>query len=180
MTRLTRISALALVVSAGWALPAHASAASDAAIQQELAAMRAQMAQMASRIDSLEGELGDARAKAAAAQAKANAASAAVAAMPAADAPPPQPSPPPKSPGTARPSWPPRTAGRSSRAGACRSIRQGSMRPQASPGAPTGAWASPPNSAAPIWASTAPCPAASATASRRISPTAASISPISI
>ena len=83
MTRLTRISALALVVSVGWALPAHASAASDAAIQQELAAMRAQMAQMASRINSLEGELGDARAKAAAAQAKADAASAAVAAMPA-------------------------------------------------------------------------------------------------
>lgn len=87
MTRLTRISALALVVSSGWALPAHASAASDAAIQQELAAMRAQMAQMASRIDSLESELGDARAKAAAAQAKADAASAAIAAIPAQVAP---------------------------------------------------------------------------------------------
>jgi phosphate-selective porin OprO and OprP len=83
VTSLIRISALALVVSAGWVLPAHASAASDAAIQQELAAMRAQMAQMASRIDSLEGELGDARAKAAAAEAKASAASAAVAAIPA-------------------------------------------------------------------------------------------------
>jgi phosphate-selective porin OprO and OprP len=83
VTSLTRISALALVVSAGWVLPAHASAASDAAIQQELSAMRAQMAQMASRIDSLEGELGDARAKAAAAEAKASATSAAVAAIPA-------------------------------------------------------------------------------------------------
>ena len=83
MSRLIRASALALVVSSGWALPAHASAASDAAIQQELAAMRAQMAQMASRIDSLESELGDARAKAAAAEAKANAASTAVAAIPA-------------------------------------------------------------------------------------------------
>ena len=87
MTRLIRASALALVVSTGWALPAHASAASDAAIQQELAAMRAQMAQMASRIDSLEGELGDARAKAAAAEAKASAASAAVAAIPTQSAP---------------------------------------------------------------------------------------------
>ena len=83
MSRLIRASALALVVSTGWALPAHASAAGDAAIQQELAAMRAQMAQMASRIDSLESELGDARAKAAAAEAKANAASTAVAAIPA-------------------------------------------------------------------------------------------------
>jgi phosphate-selective porin OprO/OprP len=83
MTRLIRASALALAVSSGWALPAHASAASDAAVQQELAAMRAQMAQMASRIDSLESELGDARAKAAAAQAKADAASMAVAAIPA-------------------------------------------------------------------------------------------------
>ncbi len=77
-----RASALALVVSTGWALPAHASAASDAAISQELAAMRAQMQAMAVRIDALEGQLVDARAQAAAAQAKADSASAALAAIP--------------------------------------------------------------------------------------------------
>ncbi len=73
-----RASALALAISAGWALPAHASAASEAAIQQELAAMRAQMQQMASRIDSLEGQLGDARAKAEAAEARASTTAAAI------------------------------------------------------------------------------------------------------
>lgn len=80
---MNRVSALALAVSAGWAIPAHASAASDAAIQQELAAMRAQMQQMASRIDSLEVQLVDARAQAATAETKAVAASAAVAGIPA-------------------------------------------------------------------------------------------------
>ena len=57
MTRLIRISALALVVSTGWALPAHASAASAAAIQQELAAMRGQMQALVARVDTLEGQL---------------------------------------------------------------------------------------------------------------------------
>lgn len=79
-----RASALALVVSSGWAMPAHASAASDAAIQQELAAMRAQMQAMSARIDTLEGQLVDARARTEAAESKANAASAALAAIPAA------------------------------------------------------------------------------------------------
>ncbi len=64
MTGIIRISALALAVSAGWALPAQGQTASNAAIQQELAAMRAQMQQMASRIDTLEGQLAEARAKA--------------------------------------------------------------------------------------------------------------------
>ena len=85
MSILIRSSALALVVSAGWALPAQASAASDAsdaAIQQELAAMRAEMQAMAARIDILEGQLVDARAQAAAAQSKADTASVAVAAIP--------------------------------------------------------------------------------------------------
>ena len=86
MSRLIRSSALALVVSAGWALPAHASAASDAAIQQDLAAMRAQIQQMASRIDGLEGQLTEARARADAAETAASAASAAVAAIPPAPA----------------------------------------------------------------------------------------------
>ncbi len=80
MSRLIRASALAMVVSTGWALPAHASAASDAAISQELVAMRAQMQAMAARIDALEGQLVEARSQAAAAQAKAD--SAALAAMP--------------------------------------------------------------------------------------------------
>ncbi len=77
MSRLIRASALALAVSSGWALPAHASAASDAAIQQELAAMRAQMAQMAQRIDTLEGQLVEARTKADTATTAASAATAA-------------------------------------------------------------------------------------------------------
>jgi phosphate-selective porin OprO/OprP len=79
---LIRASALALVVSTGWALPAHASADSDAAISQELAAMRAQMQAMAARIDALESQLVDARSQAAAAQSKVDAASFAVAAIP--------------------------------------------------------------------------------------------------
>lgn len=68
MTRTIRISALALAISAGWVLPAQAQSADNAAIQQELAAMRAQMARMAERIDTLEGQLVEARAKADAAQ----------------------------------------------------------------------------------------------------------------
>lgn len=87
MSRLIHVSALALVVSAGWAMPAHASAASDAAISQELAAMRAQMQAMSARIEVLEGQLIDARAQAAAAQAKADSTSAALAAIPAQAAP---------------------------------------------------------------------------------------------
>lgn len=79
--RLT-ISSLAIAVAAGWAAPA--AAADDAAIAQELAAMRAQMAAMASRIDSLEGQLAAARAQADAATSAAEAASTSVAAATAA------------------------------------------------------------------------------------------------
>lgn len=60
-----KISAVALAVSAGWALPNQASAAQAATVQEELAAMRAQMAAMASRIDQLEGELEQAKSQAA-------------------------------------------------------------------------------------------------------------------
>ncbi len=76
MTRLFNVSALALAISCGWAMPALAQSSDSAAVQQELAAMHEQMAQMAARIDTLEGQL-------TAAQAKADAASAAVAAIPA-------------------------------------------------------------------------------------------------
>lgn len=58
------VSALALAVAAGWALPAQAQAANSAAVQQELQAMRAQMQAMASRIDTLEAELATAKASA--------------------------------------------------------------------------------------------------------------------
>ncbi len=75
MTNHFRSSAIALAVAAGWALPAQAQVADNAAVQQDLAAMRVQMAQMAQRIDTLEGQL-------ATAQAKADATSAAVAAIP--------------------------------------------------------------------------------------------------
>lgn len=74
MRQTSRISALALAISAGWALPAQAQVSDAAAIQTELAAMRAQMAAMAQRIDTLEGQLADARARADTAQATAAAA----------------------------------------------------------------------------------------------------------
>lgn len=67
MPKILRVSAIALAVASGWALPAHAQS-NDATIQQELAAMRAQMDRMAQRIDTLEGQLAEARAKADAAQ----------------------------------------------------------------------------------------------------------------
>lgn len=62
---------VAVAVANGWAMPALAQDADNAAIQQELAEMRAMMAQMAQRIDTLEGELAEAEAKADAAQASA-------------------------------------------------------------------------------------------------------------
>ncbi|MGE4304815.1 MAG: OprO/OprP family phosphate-selective porin [Novosphingobium sp.] len=64
MRKTLRISAVALAVSAGWALPTQASAADAASVQEELAAMRAQMQAMAQRIDSLEAELATAQAQA--------------------------------------------------------------------------------------------------------------------
>ncbi len=64
MRKTLRISAVALAVSAGWALPTQASAADAASVQEELAAMRAQMQAMAQRIDTLESELAAANAKA--------------------------------------------------------------------------------------------------------------------
>ena len=62
MSRNFTASAAAIAVAAGCALPAHAADANDAAIQQELAAMRAQMSQMAQRIDTLESQLAAAKA----------------------------------------------------------------------------------------------------------------------
>ncbi|KHK90650.1 OprO/OprP family phosphate-selective porin [Novosphingobium malaysiense] len=64
MRKSIRISAVALAVSAGWALPTQASAADAASVQEELAAMRAQMQAMAQRIDSLQAELATAQAQA--------------------------------------------------------------------------------------------------------------------
>ena len=77
-----RISAIALAVAVGWALPAQAASADNAAIQQELARMRAQMAQMSQRIDSLESQLAVAQSQASQAQAQASAAQAATASIP--------------------------------------------------------------------------------------------------
>ena len=67
-----RVSAVALAIAAGWAMPAQAQDA--ASVQQELAAMRAEMARMAGRIDTLEAQLADARSRADAAQTAAAAA----------------------------------------------------------------------------------------------------------
>ena len=78
MRTLHRISAAALAVSAGWALPGQAYAADRTSVETELAAMRAQMEAMASRIDSLEAQLAAARSQAdTASQAAQNAAQAA-------------------------------------------------------------------------------------------------------
>ncbi|HVR92066.1 MAG TPA: porin [Novosphingobium sp.] len=76
MIRTLRTSVMAITVAAGWALPAQAQNADNAAIQQELAAMRAQMVQMSQRIDTLQDQLAVARSKA-------DSAAAAVAAIPA-------------------------------------------------------------------------------------------------
>lgn len=66
MRNINRISAIALAVSAGWALPSQAYAASSS-VQEQLAAMRAQMQEMANRIDSLEAQLATAKEQAASA-----------------------------------------------------------------------------------------------------------------
>jgi phosphate-selective porin OprO/OprP len=90
MTNARSFSAAALIVALGWALPAQAKPAGDAAVQQELEQMRAQMQRMAERIDALESQLNAANAKAdAATQAAANAASVATTASADAAKPPP-------------------------------------------------------------------------------------------
>ena len=66
MIRNSIVSPLAVAVAVGWALPAHAQTVDNAAIAQELAAMRSQMTAMAQRIDTLEGQLAAAQAKVAA------------------------------------------------------------------------------------------------------------------
>lgn len=79
MTSRICVSAVALAVATGWALPAQAQSAGDAAVLRELAQMRAQMTQMAQRIDTLEGQLATAQARADAATAAAAAATSAAA-----------------------------------------------------------------------------------------------------
>lgn len=64
------VSAVALAVSAGWAMPAQAQVTGDAMIQQELAAMRAQIDRLENRVDTLEGEVQQEKARADAAEAK--------------------------------------------------------------------------------------------------------------
>jgi phosphate-selective porin OprO/OprP len=81
MIRSVRISAIALAVSAGWALPAQAQTADNAAIQQELAAMRAQIDKLANRVDTLQGQLEQEKTRADAADARAAAAASAPAAV---------------------------------------------------------------------------------------------------
>ena len=63
-------SALALAVTAGWVLPAHAQDAG--AIGQELAQVREQMAEMAARMESLQAQLRAAQAQAASVEAAAS------------------------------------------------------------------------------------------------------------
>jgi phosphate-selective porin OprO and OprP len=67
-------SVVALAISTGWALPAHAAPASMEAVFEEMAAMRADMGRMAERITTLEGDLSAARATASEASAAASAA----------------------------------------------------------------------------------------------------------
>lgn len=81
MDKARHVSAAAIAAALGWAIPAQAQTADQAAIQQELAQMRAEMQRMAQRIDTLEGQLATANAKAdSATQAAATANAAATAA----------------------------------------------------------------------------------------------------
>lgn len=89
MIKARNVSAMALVVALGWALPstaqAQAATPADAAVRDELAQMRAQMQRMAERIDTLESQLNAANSKAeAATQAAASANTTATAAKDAA------------------------------------------------------------------------------------------------
>lgn len=76
MRKFQTISALAVAVSVGWALPAEAQVRDSGAVLQELQDMRAKMDAMAQRIDVLESELATANAKAEAATQAAQSASA--------------------------------------------------------------------------------------------------------
>lgn len=80
MDKVRQVSAVAIAAALGWAIPAQAQTADQAAIQQELAQMRAEMQRMAQRIDTLEGQLATADAKAESATQAAATASAAAAA----------------------------------------------------------------------------------------------------
>lgn len=91
MNRTLRTSTIALALASGWAMPAHAAAAKDNAVMQQLAAMQAQLEQLNQRVGTLEGDLAAAKARAEVAEAKvavavaqAEAAKSAVAAVPAA------------------------------------------------------------------------------------------------
>ena len=77
MNRSARISAIALAVSVGWALPAQAQSTESAAIQQELAAMRAQIDKLENRVNTLEGQVQQEKTRADAAEARAAAATSA-------------------------------------------------------------------------------------------------------
>ncbi|WP_088307651.1 OprO/OprP family phosphate-selective porin [Novosphingobium sp. B 225] len=86
-----RTSTLALALSAGWVLPAHAAASKDTEVARQLAEMRAALDALNQRVGTLEGDLANAKARADAAEARAtsalaqaDAAKAAVAAVPAA------------------------------------------------------------------------------------------------
>ena len=68
MTRILRSSTLALALSAGWILPAHAAAAKDADVQAALAQMQAQISALSQRVDSLAGQLEAANTRADAAE----------------------------------------------------------------------------------------------------------------
>ena len=71
------ISSLALAVSLGWAMPAHAQSAADfTKMKAQMEAMQAQLDAMKSKVDSLEGQLSQAQAEAQSATAAAQSATA--------------------------------------------------------------------------------------------------------
>ena len=71
------ISALALAVSLGWAMPAHAQSAADfTKMKVQMEAMQAQLDAMKSKVDTLEGQLTQAQAEAQTATAAAQSATA--------------------------------------------------------------------------------------------------------
>lgn len=70
MRRIAQSSVIAVALVAGWVTPAHAAAAKDPAVAEQLAAMQAQLAQLSQRVDSLEGRVAEEKARADAAEAK--------------------------------------------------------------------------------------------------------------
>jgi phosphate-selective porin OprO/OprP len=70
VSRTFQSSALAVALVAGWVTPAHASAAQQPGVAEQMAAMQAQLDKLSQRVDSLEGQVVQERTRADAAEAR--------------------------------------------------------------------------------------------------------------